>query len=279
MAAAIALWDDFDGPALRRLAKGTKDAAQARRLLALAEIRDGGSRADAARVGGVGLQTIRDWVLRFNARGPAGLIDGKAPGDASKLDDSQRQALAAIVERGPIPAIHEVVRWRLADLAHWIWEEFGISLSETTVGRELRALGYRKISARPRHHAQNELAIEDFKKGFSAELEAIREGLPAGTEIELWWQDEARAGQKNSITRRWAKRGTRPRAPHDQRTKWAYIFGAIRPKKGKGAALVMPWCDTPAPLGRLLCNRLPGNEWPPTWPRSARPSIPAPMPC
>ena len=86
MAAAIALRDDFDGPALRRLAKGTKDAAQARQLLALAEIRDGGSRADAARVGGVGLQTVRDWVLRFNARGPAGLIDGKAPGNASKLE-------------------------------------------------------------------------------------------------------------------------------------------------------------------------------------------------
>ena len=91
-------------------------------------------------------------------------IDGKAPGNSSKLDDAQRQALAAIIERGPIPAIHEVVRWRLADLAQWIWEEFGISLSETTVGRELRALGYRKISARPRHFAQNELAIDAFKK-------------------------------------------------------------------------------------------------------------------
>ena len=66
MAAAVSLRDDFDGPALRRLAKVTKDAAQARRLLALAEVCDGGSRSDAARVGGVGLQTIRDWVLRFN---------------------------------------------------------------------------------------------------------------------------------------------------------------------------------------------------------------------
>ena len=83
-----------------------------------------------------------------------------------KLDEAQRQALAAIVERGPIPAIHEVVRWRLADLAQWIWEEFGISLSETTVSRELRALGYRKISARPRHYAQNEGVIDDFKKDF-----------------------------------------------------------------------------------------------------------------
>lgn len=166
MAVAIALRDDFSGPVLRKLGKVTKDAAQARRLLALAEIYDGGSRSDASRIGGVGLQTVRDWVLRFNARGPAGLIDGKAPGNASKLDDAQRRALADVVERGPIPAIHEVVRWRLADLAQWIWDEFGISLSETTVGRELKALGYVKISARPRHYAQNELTIDDFKKDF-----------------------------------------------------------------------------------------------------------------
>ena len=164
----------------------------------------------------------------------------------------QRKALADIVERGPIPAIHEVVRWRLADLAQWIWEEFGISLSETTVGPQLRALGYRKISARPRHYAQDRFGHQRLqKKGFPAELDEIRKRLPAGTEIELWWQDEARVGQKNSITRRWAKRGTRPRAPHDQRTKWAYIFGAICPKKGKGAALVMPWCDTPAMAAHL----------------------------
>jgi len=77
-------------------------------------------------------------------------------------------------------------------------------------------------------------------------LSEIRNGLPPGTEIELWWQDEARIGQKNKITRRWARRGTRPSAPQDQRTKWAYMFGAICPKTGKGAGLVMPWADTHA---------------------------------
>ena len=82
-------------------------------------------------------------------------------------------------------------------------------------------------------------------------MAAIRDRLPPGTEIELWWQDEARIGQKNKITRRWAKRGTRPSAPQDQRTKWAYMFGAICPKKGKGAGLVMPWCDTPAMMEHL----------------------------
>jgi hypothetical protein len=79
----------------------------------------------------------------------------------------------------------------------------------------------------------------------------IRETLTPGTEIELWWQDEARVGQKNNITRRWAPRGTRPSAPRDQRTTSAYIFGAICPRKGKGAALVMPWCDTAAMQAHL----------------------------
>src|SRR3954464_3691405 len=77
---------------------------------------------------------------------------------------SQRQALVNIVESGPMPAIHGVVRWRLKDLTLWVWEEFRISLSETTLSRELRSLGYRKLSARPRHSAQNPEALEVFKK-------------------------------------------------------------------------------------------------------------------
>jgi transposase len=145
MGTVIALREDFDGADLRRLAKATKDAAQSRRLLALAEIYDGGARSDVARIDGIGLQVIRNWVVRFNADGPNGLIDRKAPGKPSKLNDRQRQTLAQIVENEPNPAIHGVVRWRLKDLVQWIWEEFGISLDETTVGRELKALGFRKI--------------------------------------------------------------------------------------------------------------------------------------
>ena len=164
MGSAIGFRADYDAAGLRRLAKGSKDAAQSRRLLALAEIYDGGRRRDAARIGGVGLQIIRDWVVRFNAAGPEGLVNRKAPGQRPKLNAAQRQALAELVESGPIPAVHAVVRWRLKDLAQWIFEEFRLTLDETTVGRELKALGFAKISARPRHHAQNELAIEAFKK-------------------------------------------------------------------------------------------------------------------
>lgn len=110
MGAAIGLRDDFDAADLRRLARATRSANQGRRLLALAEIYDGGSRSDAARIGGVTLQIVRDWVVRFNDRGPDGLLDGKAPGKPPLLNDAQRLALAEIVESGPIPAIHGVVR-------------------------------------------------------------------------------------------------------------------------------------------------------------------------
>ncbi len=167
MAAAIPLRGDYDGGGLRALAKASGDANQTRRLLALAVIYDGGKRADAAALGGVGLQVIRDWVVRFNGEGPAGLIDRKARGAVPKLDADQRAALARLVESGPIPAAHGVVRWRLKDLAHWIYEEFGVTLDERSVGRILRRMNFRKLSVRPRHYAQSEAALADFKKGAS----------------------------------------------------------------------------------------------------------------
>src|SRR3954452_5157520 len=164
MRPGIALRPDYDAARLRALAKASRNAGQSRRLLALAEIYEGSTRTKAARVGGVGLQTVRDWVMRFNAHGPEGLVDRKAPGNVYKLSAHHREALLARVESGPIPAVHGVVRWRLKDLVQWLWDEFRIALSETTLGRELRALGYRKLSARPRHHAKSEAAVAVFKK-------------------------------------------------------------------------------------------------------------------
>jgi transposase len=164
MAAAVGLRDDFTATALRRRAQSRREAGQVRRLLTLAVIYDGGSRSEAARTGGVGLQTVRDWVLRFNRDGPDGLVDGKAPGGRPRLDANQRAALAAVVESGPIPAAHGVVRWRLVDLVQWIRDEFAVSISTQTLSRELRAMGYRKLTARPRHHSQDADAIPAFKK-------------------------------------------------------------------------------------------------------------------
>ncbi len=121
MAAAIGLRDDYDSGALRAAAKRSKDGPQARQLLVLAAIYDGATRTEAARIAGVGLQVVRDWVVKFNAHGPHGLIDRKAPGQPPRLNDAHRAALAAIIESGPIPAVHGVVRWRIVDLCQWIF--------------------------------------------------------------------------------------------------------------------------------------------------------------
>jgi transposase len=160
----LPLRSDFDALALRVAARRSKHAAQARRLLALAAIYDGATRTEAARIGGVTLQIVRDWVVKFNAAGPDGLVDRKAPGQPSRLNDTHRAALAPMIETGPIPAVHGVVRWRVIDLCQWVWEEYRVTIARQTLSRELRGMGYRKLSARPRHHAQAAGAIEAFTK-------------------------------------------------------------------------------------------------------------------
>src|ERR1700724_4420951 len=124
----VPLRGDFDAQQLRRFARRTKDGPQARRLLALAAIYDGATRTEASKIGGVTLQIVRDWVVKFNAQGPDGLIDRKAPGQPPRLNDTHRAALAAMIESGPMPSLHGVVRWRLVDLCQWLWAEFRVSI-------------------------------------------------------------------------------------------------------------------------------------------------------
>ena len=176
----VPLRSDFDAAALRSLARKSKDGPQARRLLALAAIYEGASRTQAAQIGGVTLQIVRDWVVRFNAHGPEGVIDRKPPGQPSKLTHAHRAALATRLDEGPIPAIHGVVRWRLVDLIQWVWEEFRITISKQTLSREVRAMNYRKLSARPRHHARSEAEVSAFKKGSPPMWRRSRRVAPAG---------------------------------------------------------------------------------------------------
>lgn len=136
-------------------------------------------RSGAAKIGDVGLQTVRDWVTRFNDHGPEGLIDGKAPGHAPKLSGEHRRALKDMVETGPIPSVHGVVRWRLIDLMQWLNDEYGVSLSEPTMSREMRAMGFRKLSARKRHYAQDERTLDAFKTSAPRWRRSARVSIPA----------------------------------------------------------------------------------------------------
>ena len=166
MGTAIAVRTDYSSKDLRRLAGRVKNAGQARRLLAIAAVLDGGSREEAARIGGMDRQTLRDWVIRFNGQGAAGLINKSAPGAPGKLTGEHKAFLIRLVEAGPIPAVHGVVRWRACDLIMRLHEEFGISVSDATIYRVLKELGFSHVSARPKAYRQDPEAIEVFKKTF-----------------------------------------------------------------------------------------------------------------
>ena len=161
---ALVLREDFDAAQLRLYARQSNDADRVRRLLALAAIYDDASRAEAAEIGGVTRRIVRDWVERLNTGVLGALVARNAPGKSPLLTHDQRADLAqAAVEDGPTPAIDGVERLRLVDLAQWVWDRFAVSISRRTLGRELRAMRYRKLSVRPRHHAQAEGVVGAFE--------------------------------------------------------------------------------------------------------------------
>ena len=164
MASAVKLREDYSAEALRALARRSKDVNQSRRLLSLAAVRDGMDRGSAAKIGGMGRQTLRDWVHRFNALGADGLVDNWTQGPKPRLSAEQLAEVAQIVEAGPDREKDGVVRWRRIDLKRVIAENFGVDFHSRYVGKLLHKLGFSHISARPRHPAQDERIIEAFKK-------------------------------------------------------------------------------------------------------------------
>lgn len=155
---------ELDSAGLRRAAADSKDAAAARRMLALALVLDGRPRQEAASSCGMERQSLRDWVHRYNALGLAGLADKQAPGSMAKLNQEQSAVVAGWVRAGPHLAEDGVIRWRRIDLARKIEAEWGVHLAERSVGDLLRRLGFRRVSVRPRHPKQDEAALEAHKK-------------------------------------------------------------------------------------------------------------------
>ena len=149
---------------LRREAGRCRDARAARRMLALALVLEGSSRAEAARHAGMDRQTLRDWVHRYNAEGLDGLRDRRRHGPRPRLTPEQEAELAAAVEQGPDPDRDGVVRWRRVDLQALIETRFAVRLHERSVGKVLRRLGFTRLSVRPRHPKADEAAQAAFKK-------------------------------------------------------------------------------------------------------------------
>jgi transposase len=155
---------DLTPAELRAAATQATEVSAARRMLCLAMVLEGADRTTAAETCGMERQTLRDWVHRYNAEGLPGLYDRKPPGAHPKLTAEQRVALAAMVEAGPDPELHGVVRWRRVDLRDELQRRFGVELHERSVGKVLKRLGYRRLSVRPRHPEADDEAQEAFKK-------------------------------------------------------------------------------------------------------------------
>ena len=155
---------DHTSAELRALAAKSKDAAQARRILAIAMVLDGASRADAARQAGMDRPTLRDWVHRYNEASIEGLISRPAPGAASKLSPAQMAELRELVIAGPDPALHQVVRWRCLDLRAEVTRRFAVTVPERTIGKWLRKLELTRLQPRPFHPKKDEIAQQEYKK-------------------------------------------------------------------------------------------------------------------
>lgn len=155
---------EYTSAELRAAASKGSDAAQVRRLLAIALVLDGDARTDAAQKGGMERQTLRDWVHRYNAEGIAGLKSRRSPGRAPLLTEAQKAELRALVIAGPDPQLHKVVRWRCVDLRAEIARRFSVVVHESTVGTWLHDLGLTRLQPRPFHPKKDAEAQEAYKK-------------------------------------------------------------------------------------------------------------------
>lgn len=165
MSAALVVRDDVEAAELRRLARHEGCGRVAARLLAIAGVLDGMSRAAAARVAGMDRQTLRDWVIRFNAKGIAGLHDQPRPGRRARMDEGRQAALRAMILRGPDPERDGVSSWRIVDLCRLAEQRLGVSYRPSGMLRLVKSLDLSWRKTRPCHPQASEAAQERFKKG------------------------------------------------------------------------------------------------------------------
>jgi transposase len=181
---------------LLALAAKSDDTAQTPRLLAIAMVLQGASRLDAARQTGMDRQTLRDWVHRYYEVGVDGLVSRKPPGAAPKLSEAQTTELRGLVLAGPDPKTDKVVRWRYLDMREEVIQRFSVTVPERTIAKWLRKLELTRLQPRPFHPKRDAAAQEALKKNFCTPLKTALLGSTAATPVEIWFQDEARVGQK-----------------------------------------------------------------------------------
>ena len=232
---------DHTPESLRKLASSYKFRDCRNRLRAMAlMIEDSVSRAEISRRVGVDVQTLRDWVVRYNEAGVGGLRDAARPGRPPKLDENQQAQLVAWMDAGPDPDAGEPSCWTVGDIRLWIGRRFDVDFTLEGVRRMIHRLDFRHVSPRPIHPRAKPEDQENFRGNFSRLAQSV---LPDGVSSEnvlVYFQDEARIGRKGMLSRVWARKGTRPRIPRDYRYGYVYLFSAACPETGNAVGHV---CD------------------------------------
>ena len=245
MGAATAITrSDHTADELHELARHCGDAKQAARARAVAMIMEGASRTAAARAQGMELQILRDWVVRYNAEGFEGLADRPRGGSESCLTEAQLAEIGAWIEAGPDLERDGVTRWRVRDIVRKIREAFGVVYTESGARMMLRRAGFRFTTGRPVHPRADAARQERFVTGFEATLMSTLGSEALAGPIEIWFQDEARVGQRGMTTRVWTCGKQRPRIVRDHRYGYVWLFGATCAERGVGIAHVAERANT-----------------------------------
>ena len=226
---------------LRELARKHRFRDCRHRLRAIALVmEDGLSRTAVASGAGVGVQTLRDRVVRYNADGLDGLRDAARPGAPPKLESGQAGEVRSWLDGGPDPDAGGPSRWTVADVRKRIAGSFGVGCTLEGARRLVRRLGFRHMSPRPVHPRADPAAREGFRRD---SVRLAREAVPGGVapeDVLVYLQDEARVGRKGMLSRVRARKGTRPRIARDHRYGYVYLFSAACPATGDAVGHV---CD------------------------------------
>jgi transposase len=204
-----------------------------------------------------------DWVHRYNASGVEGLKSRCPPGRVPALTEEQRAELRELVVKRPDPATDKVVRWRCVDLRTVVAQRFSVTVHVRTISKWLNQFRLTGLQPRPVHPKKDPEAEVTFKKNFASLAKAALLHTTAATPLplEIWFQDEARVGQQGTHAYIWAPVGVRPLMVRDNRHESAYLFGAICPDRGVGAAMITPHANTEAMnlhLGEVSTQVTPG---------------------
>jgi transposase len=213
-----------------------------KRVQAVLLAKQGWTASHVARSLGCSLRAVKNWVAQYNRGGIEALGEHPGPGRPRSLDPEHYPRLKQRLEAPPTPE-DGVCTLRAADVRRILEREFGVTMGRQAVYDLLHRLGYSNLMPRPHHEEANPEVQEFFKEVVVEQIDAIAAGHP-GREVRVYFQDEARFGTQGTITRVWARKGSRPRAVRQNGREWLYVLMAVCAATGSASALIMPELNT-----------------------------------